>query len=220
MTHQAILNKDKLTTNDENDNKRQTIWFLWEWGCGKMFSGLEMFSLAARSCLFIHVDSWSLPFYLLFTKCSIAFTLVLNIFSDNFVFSGQIFPPSPWKSYGCSLTTLQTCCLPNTNAVVSMAENLSNVFKLWRIGPQTTWRTFKQVGWGSMLCLWSGPPAFNCWISVAPAFRCWSCYWVLILFHLSILDSYVCCFDASMVGRPSRQYANRITCMFMNHSRA
>ena len=34
-----------------------------------------------------------------------------------------------------------------------------------------------------MICLWSGPPGFNCWISFDPAFQCWSCCWVPILFH-------------------------------------
>ena len=24
-----------------------------------------------------------------------------------------------------------------------------------------------------MICLWSGPPGFNCWTSVAPAFQSW-----------------------------------------------
>ena len=37
-----------------------------------------------------------------------------------------------------------------------------------------------------MLCLWSGPPGFNCWTSAAPAFQGWSCCWVLILFYLSV----------------------------------
>ena len=37
-----------------------------------------------------------------------------------------------------------------------------------------------------MICLWSSPPEFNCWVCVAPAFRWWSCCWELILFHLSI----------------------------------
>ena len=31
-------------------------------------------------------------------------------------------------------------------------------------------KTLNKVGWVSMLCLWSGSPEFNCWISVAPAF--------------------------------------------------
>ena len=57
---------------------------------------------------------------------------------------------------------------------------------------------FNTAGWGSMLCLWSGPLGFNCWISVAPAFQEslaveFSFYFNSVLFDLDLYD---CCFDA------------------------
>ena len=49
--------------------------------------------------------------------------------------------------------------------------------------------------WGLMICLWSDPPGFNCWTSVAPAFQSWfavgysSCF-----ISVMNLDLYVRCF--------------------------
>ena len=46
---------------------------------------------------------------------------------------------------------------------------------------------FNIIGWGSMLCLWSGPLGFSCWISVAPVrvlllsyLVSTQCCWILI----------------------------------------
>ena len=57
-----------------------------------------------------------------------------------------------------------------------------------------------------MICLWSGPPGFNCWIPVAPAFQSWfavqcsSCF-----ISAMILDLYVRCFDSLNSRGTSRQ---------------
>ena len=60
-----------------------------EWGCEKMFSGLELFSSATRACLIIRV----------FTKDLTEFTLVLAIFfqtRDGPIYVLQnISPPPP-----------------------------------------------------------------------------------------------------------------------------
>ena len=50
-----------------------------------------------------------------------------------------------------------------------------------------------------MICLWSGPPRFNCWTSVAPAFQTWfaveysSCFISVmnIFFLLSVYYRYI-----------------------------
>ena len=55
-----------------------------------------------------------------------------------------------------------------------------------------------------MICLWSGPPGFNCWTFVAPAFQSWfaveysSCF-----ISVMNLDLYVRCFDSLMSGGPT-----------------
>ena len=60
------------------------------------------------------------------------------------------------------------------------------------------------VGWDLMICLWSGPPGFNCWTSFAPVFRSWfavensSCF-----ISVMNLDLYVRCFDSLMSRGPS-----------------
>ena len=61
---------------------------------------------------------------------------------------------------------------------------------------------------------WSDSPGFGCWISFAPAFQCWSCCWVLILFHLSNERLLFWFIDELQV-----LHVDRITCMYMNHSR-
>ena len=56
-----------------------------------------------------------------------------------------------------------------------------------------------------MICLWSGPPGFNFWTSVAAAFQSWfaveysSCF-----ISVMNLDLYVHSFDSLMNRGPSR----------------
>ena len=52
--------------------------------------------------------------------------------------------------------------LGNKALFLSHYRSLSFVF-IWP-------KTYNEVGWGLMVCLWSGPRGFNCWISIAPAF--------------------------------------------------
>ena len=60
-----------------------------------------------------------------------------------------------------------------------------------------------------MICLWSGPPGFNCWTSVAPAFQNWfaveysSCF-----MSVMNLELYFSCFD-SLMSRGQRGPNNR-----------
>ena len=60
-----------------------------------------------------------------------------------------------------------------------------------RLNKGSSLETFNQLGWGSVF-----DRAHRGLI--VGAFQCWSCCWVLILFHLSVLDLYVCCFAAWM----------------------
>ena len=73
-----------------------------------------------------------------------------------------------------------------------------------------------------MISLWSGPPGFTCWISFAQAFQCWTCWWVLILFHLSNEPRFIC-LVFWFIDELEVLYVDRITCicyMYMNYSRA
>ena len=60
-----------------------------------------------------------------------------------------------------------------------------------------------------MICLWSGPPGFNCLTSVAPAFQSWfaveysSCF-----ISVMNLDLYVRCFDSLLSRDPSHRLNN------------
>ena len=54
--------------------------------------------------------------------------------------------------------------------------------------------------WGLMICLWSGPPGFICWTSVATAFRSWfaveyslvlSLWWLLIYMFAVLIHWWV-----------------------------
>ena len=62
-------------------------------------------------------------------------------------------------------------------------------------------KVFNQDDWGLMLCLWSGPPGFDCWTSVAPAFQTWSgrcSELVLLLFRVGLAVEYSSCFISVM----------------------
>ena len=69
-----------------------------------------------------------------------------------------------------------------------------------------------------MISLWSGPPGFNCWTSVAPAFQSWVAFEYSSCFISVInLDLYVRCFDSLMARGPSRGTNNFY--VYMNHIR-
>ena len=66
-----------------------------------------------------------------------------------------------------------------------------------------------------MICLWSGPPGFNCWTSVVPAFQSW--FVVEYSSYLMNLDLYVRYFDLLISSGPSRGPNNFY--VYMSHSR-
>ena len=68
-----------------------------------------------------------------------------------------------------------------------------------------------------MLCLWSGPLGFNCWISAAPAFHKGSCCWVLILFQLSVVGSWFIWLLFWCIDELEVLHTDRIPCLFLNH---
>ena len=69
-----------------------------------------------------------------------------------------------------------------------------------------------------LLFLWMSP-GFNCWISFVPAFQCWSGCWVLlILFHLSNEPWFIYLLFW-LIDDLEVLHADRITCMYTNHSR-
>ena len=79
-----------------------------------------------------------------------------------------------------------------------LAALLSSLIARWRVGPQTLWwfrikdlSIDERVRAWSMLCLWSGPPGFNCWISFIPVFSCMYC-WILIFVLLIFISWFVC----------------------------
>ena len=47
--------------------------------------------------------------------------------------------------------------------------------------------------WALMICLWSSPPGFNCWTSIAPAFQNWlgveylSCFISVMMYMFAVL---------------------------------
>ena len=77
-----------------------------------------------------------------------------------------------------------------------------------------------QLSWlGLMIYLWSGPPGFNCWTSVAPPFRGWFAVGCSSCFDSVMnLGLYVRCFDSLIRRGPSRGPNNFY--VYMNHNRA
>ena len=101
----------------------------------------------------------------------------------------------------------QTTCLVVNPITVDIFAYFAALFNCTTVG-QASDSIMK------MLCLWSVSPGFNC----APAFQYCFCCRVLILFHLSVDSSFICLlfwcvYELEVLN------ANRITCMFINHSR-
>ena len=77
-----------------------------------------------------------------------------------------------YKRIGYNMNVMrQTACLMVKPVMVNNFAALFNCMPAGRASDSGL-KTSNEVGWGLMICLWSCPPGFNCWLSVSPAFQC------------------------------------------------
>ena len=88
-----------------------------------------------------------------------------------------------YKRIGYNMNVMrQTACL--------VVNNFADLFICMPVGQASRLNdcsSIKQlkVGWVLMICLWSGPPGFNCSDFCCSSVSELVCCWVLVLFHLS-----------------------------------